>query len=62
MDPDLSTFDWPDLAPVAAALGATGVTVTSLADFDEVVKAIADRDRPVLIDIHLDPADIPFDT
>jgi thiamine pyrophosphate-dependent acetolactate synthase large subunit-like protein len=59
MDPSLSTFDWPDFAPVAEALGARGVTVRCLADLDIAERAIADRDRPLLIDLKLDPDEVP---
>jgi thiamine pyrophosphate-dependent acetolactate synthase large subunit-like protein len=59
MDPSLSVFDWPDFAPVADALGGKGVTVRSHGDMDAVAKAIATRDRPLLIDIKLDPDQVP---
>ncbi|GAA4259725.1 thiamine pyrophosphate-binding protein [Dietzia aurantiaca] len=55
MDPALSTFDWPDLGPVATALGGQGLTVRSLDDLDEVFAAIERRDRPILVDIKIDP-------
>ena len=59
MDPSLSVFDWPDFAPVADALGGKGVTVRSHDDMDAVARAIATRDRPLLIDIKLDPDKVP---
>jgi thiamine pyrophosphate-dependent acetolactate synthase large subunit-like protein len=59
MDPSLSMFDWPDFAPVADALGGRGVTVCSLADLDVAEQAIAERDRPLLIDLKLDPDQVP---
>lgn len=55
-DPELSLMSWPDLAPVAKALGARGVTVRDLADFDAAAQAIRDRDRPLLIDVRVDPS------
>jgi acetolactate synthase I/II/III large subunit len=58
MDPALSIFDWPDLAPVATALGGQGFTVRSQAELEAALAAIAQRDRPVLIDIKLNPAKI----
>ena len=61
MDPALSVLGWPDLAPVAEALGGLGITIRSTEDFSEAARIVAARDRPVLIDIKLDPADIPFD-
>jgi acetolactate synthase-1/2/3 large subunit len=59
LDPTISMFDWPDLAPVAEALGARGLTVRSMDDLDAALTAIAERDRPVLIDVQVDPYDVP---
>lgn len=59
MDPSLSLFDWPEFADVAIALGGAGITVRSLDDLDAAVRAIAQRDRPLLIDIKLDPECVP---
>jgi thiamine pyrophosphate-dependent acetolactate synthase large subunit-like protein len=59
MDATVSTFTWPDLAPIADALGGRGVTVRSRADLDGLAQVIADRDRPVLIDIKIDPDHVP---
>ncbi len=59
MDPRLTTFDWPDFAPVAEALGGQGVTIRTEADFDAAACAIQNRQGPVLIDIKLDPDRVP---
>lgn len=59
LDPAPTTFDWPDLAAVATALGGTGVTVREESDFEAVRKVLAERDRPVLIDVRLDATAIP---
>jgi thiamine pyrophosphate-dependent acetolactate synthase large subunit-like protein len=59
MDASLTTFDWPDLAEVARSLGGVGITVRELADFDQVEKEIAQRARPILVDVHLDKDTIP---
>lgn len=59
LDPSFTMFAWPDFADVATALGGHGVTVRAETDFDTVRKVIADRDRPVLIDVRLDPTAIP---
>lgn len=56
MSPALSLFDWPDFAPVAEALGGTGLTVRNARDLDLLPGAIARRDGPLLIDAKLDPA------
>ena len=59
LDPAISTFDWPDFAPVADALGARGLTVRSMADLDVALAELGARDRPVLIDVQVDPYDVP---
>jgi acetolactate synthase I/II/III large subunit len=55
-DVGLSLLPWPDLAPVADALGGSGFTVRTAADLQQLEKVIAERDRPLLIDVKLDPA------
>lgn len=57
--PEISVNGWPDLAPVAEALGGRGLTVRCERDLDAVVEAVRDRDRPLLIDLKLDPASVP---
>jgi thiamine pyrophosphate-dependent acetolactate synthase large subunit-like protein len=61
MDPAISTFQWPDFAPVAKALGGQGITVRSDTDLDAAVRMISarDRTRPLLIDLKLHPDHIP---
>jgi thiamine pyrophosphate-dependent acetolactate synthase large subunit-like protein len=59
MDPAISTFDWPDLGPVATALGGEGHTVRSVAALEAALARLTDRTRPVLIDIRLDPDTVP---
>lgn len=61
-DPSLSILGWPDFGPVATALGGTGFTVRCEADFDEAIKIITQRNRPVLIDVKLDPDRFPGST
>lgn len=56
MDPGLSLHHWPDFAEVAEAYGCSGLTVRSLDDLASVEKALGERDRPLLIDVKLDPA------
>ncbi len=55
IDPALSLLDWPDLAPVAVALGGEGITVRSESDLETAAAAIANRKAPLLIDVKLDP-------
>ncbi|MFF7656129.1 thiamine pyrophosphate-binding protein [Streptomyces sp. NPDC007983] len=59
MDPAISTFAWPDLGPVATALGGQGLTVRNRAELDEALAAIEHRDRPVLVDVKIDPDAVP---
>lgn len=59
MDPAISTFDWPPFAPLAEAMGATGIEVNDHADLDRALRRIVDRDRPVLIDLRVDPDAVP---
>lgn len=60
MDPAIVMFDWPDFARVAETLGGAGVTVRSMADMAKVEQAVAERVRPLLIDLRLDPDNVPF--
>jgi thiamine pyrophosphate-dependent acetolactate synthase large subunit-like protein len=55
MDPGMSLHSWPDFATVAEAMGCRGVTIRSLDDLAHLERAIAERDRPVLVDVKLDP-------
>ncbi|MGX9355099.1 thiamine pyrophosphate-binding protein [Roseobacteraceae bacterium S113] len=59
MDPALSTFDWPSFAQVARSMGAQGVDLRGPDDFDAVATALENRQGPLLIDMHLDPHDVP---
>ncbi|MBX3529096.1 MAG: thiamine pyrophosphate-binding protein [Rhizobiaceae bacterium] len=60
MDTAVSMFDWPDFAPLATALGGRGVVVRSIDDLEAARTAIANRDRPLLIEVKLDPHHVPF--
>jgi thiamine pyrophosphate-dependent acetolactate synthase large subunit-like protein len=59
MDPSISTFDWPELSVVATALGGRGIAVHNLAELDAALESLQERDRPVLIDIKVDPDQVP---
>lgn len=61
LDPSLSLIGWPDFAPVADALGGQGLTVRTLEDLEPVRRAIEQRprNRPILIDVKLDPETVP---
>ena len=59
MDPGLAMFEWPSFADVATALGGQGVSVRSDEDLSLAIRAIETRDRPLLIELRLDPNDVP---
>jgi len=59
IDPSLSQFEWPSFADVATALGGQGVMVKTLEQLDTAIEAIKTRDRPLLIELMLDPEDVP---
>ena len=59
MDPGLSLFDWPCFAGIARALGGHGIEVHSNEDLEAALQAIGTNDRPLLIELCLDPHDVP---
>jgi thiamine pyrophosphate-dependent acetolactate synthase large subunit-like protein len=59
MDPAISTFNWPEFADVATALGGCGYSVRSLEELDTALAALPDRSGPVLIDVKIDPDSVP---
>jgi acetolactate synthase-1/2/3 large subunit len=59
IDPSISLFNWPEFAEVANSLGGRGYVVRTMADLERAVEGFAGRDRPVLIDLKLDPDRMP---
>ncbi len=59
MDPGLTQFDWPSFAEVATSLGGTGIEVASMAQLDDAIAQLDNRQGPVLIELKLDPHDVP---
>ena len=59
MDPGLSMFDWPSFAEIATALGGQGVKVSSPGELETAIEAIKTRQGPLLIELSLDPNDVP---
>lgn len=59
MNPELSMFEWPDFARVADALGGQGFSVTNFGELEKALQAIATRDKPILLDLKLDPDSMP---
>ena len=52
-------FDWPSFVQVATALGGQGVLVETNDDLDKAIEAIGTREKPLLIELRLDPSDVP---
>jgi len=59
IDPSLSQFEWPSFADVATALGGQGIAVETPEQLEIAIQAIKTRDRPLLIELMLDPDDVP---
>lgn len=59
MDPSLTEFHWPSFAEIATSLGGRGFEVRSMADLEAATAALAGRTGPVLIELKLDPNDVP---
>ncbi|QXT38155.1 thiamine pyrophosphate-binding protein [Gymnodinialimonas ceratoperidinii] len=59
MDPSLTQFHWPSFAQIAKSLGGDGVEVRSDAELETALTALRDRKGPFLIDLRLDPMDVP---
>jgi len=59
LDPAIAMFEWPDFGPVAEALGGYGATVRTAAQLRQALEQAQHR-RPALIDIKLDPGEIPW--
>ncbi|WP_281859751.1 thiamine pyrophosphate-dependent enzyme, partial [Litoreibacter halocynthiae] len=59
MDPSLTEFHWPSFAEIAKSLGGEGVEVHSDADLDAALTALEGRKGPILIELRLDPHDVP---
>lgn len=60
VDPSISTFDWPDLAPVAVALGAAGHEAADLDELRAALEKAAGTPGTTLIDVRIDPAAVPM--
>jgi thiamine pyrophosphate-dependent acetolactate synthase large subunit-like protein len=59
MNPSLTEFEWPCFADVAVALGGQSVLVTSNEELKIAITAIENRSGPLLIELKLDPEDVP---
>ncbi|WP_432447784.1 thiamine pyrophosphate-binding protein [Aliiroseovarius marinus] len=59
MDPSLTEFHWPSFAEVATSLGGQGVEVRNDAELEAALSGLEARKGPVLIELRLDPHDVP---
>ncbi|SFS58154.1 Acetolactate synthase large subunit [Sulfitobacter marinus] len=59
MDPSLTEFQWPSFVEVAKSLGGNGIEVRSKEQLETAIQAIKSRNGPFLIELRLDPSDVP---
>ncbi|MFK7854721.1 MAG: thiamine pyrophosphate-binding protein [Granulosicoccus sp.] len=59
MDPSLTEFNWPSFAEIARSLGGEGVEVTSPEELELAIRAIDDRNGPIIVELKLDPNQVP---
>ena len=59
MDPGLTEFHWPSFAGIASSLGGQGFIVTNDEELDTALQQLGSRTGPVLIELRLDPHDVP---
>lgn len=59
MDPSLTEFFWPSFAGIAQSLGGEGFQVRTNDQLEEALQALEQRSGPFLIELYLDPADVP---
>lgn len=59
MDPGLTEFHWPSFAQIAKSLGGEGVEVRSKDELEQAFEALKHRKHPFLIELRLDPMDVP---
>lgn len=55
VDPVYSLTAWPEMVPMAQAMGAQGMTVRKLEELDALADIVKDLDGPFLVDVKLDP-------
>lgn len=59
MDPSLTEFHWPSFAEIATSLGGKGFEVRCEEELEAAIAALETREGPVLIELRLDPHDVP---
>ncbi|MBB5167833.1 thiamine pyrophosphate-binding protein [Mycobacterium sp. AZCC_0083] len=55
MDPACTTLDWPDFGPIAAAIGAHGVTVRNKKELEDALEKVDFAAGPIVLDVRIDP-------
>lgn len=59
MDPGLTEFHWPSFGEVAQSLGGQGMDVRSKEELEAAIEALSSRKGPALINLVLDPHEVP---
>ena len=59
MDPGLSQFNWPSFADMGRAMGARAHRVAAMDELDMALAAVLGQDGPAVIELMLDPAEVP---
>ncbi|MEM1315158.1 MAG: thiamine pyrophosphate-dependent enzyme, partial [Pseudomonadota bacterium] len=59
MDPGMSVLNWPSFPDLAKAFGAQSYKVDSDSALETAMEGLKTRQGPVLIDLRLDPGDMP---
>ncbi|MDN3722271.1 thiamine pyrophosphate-dependent enzyme [Roseibium salinum] len=59
MDPSLTEFTWPSFAEMARSLGGEGLEVTSPEDLEVAIEAIRARKGAIVVELKLDPNNVP---
>jgi thiamine pyrophosphate-dependent acetolactate synthase large subunit-like protein len=54
-----SEFINPDFVKLAEAMGAVGLRITRTEDIKPVVQQVLENNRPTVIDVNIDPDEIP---
>lgn len=54
-DPRHSIVEWPELAPLAEAMGGRSYVVRSLQDIEALGELVTNLEGPLLVDVRLDP-------
>jgi acetolactate synthase-1/2/3 large subunit len=59
MDPSLTEFHSPSFVDIAKSLGGDGLEVRSKEQLEEALDSLINREGPFLIELRLDPLDVP---